>query len=153
MKRTNKNRRTSAEEKNREILEDYAKTTSSKTKSQGRKGSSKQRPPTEPTIGEEQAQAAIDIDAKRVAASSEALPKEARPTPVAAATDDLDELSWNIVRIATKYCFFHYPTLFGAGIPVASENIWVVPVMLGHPTYGTLGPFGEISIDARTKTV
>lgn len=60
-------------------------------------------------------------------------------------------------RAAVNHCLFHYPTLYTAGVPElgtsAGGQVWVIPVVLRDPVYGTLGTAGEIRIDPSSGRV
>lgn len=98
-------------------------------------------------------------DGKRAVAAASAARRLRTPKVVdaqSASAEQYDEAD-RAKRIAVEYCLFHYPTLYTGGIPRRSSDAnakhWVVPIVLGSPTYGVMGEVGELRIDVHTRKV
>jgi hypothetical protein len=58
---------------------------------------------------------------------------------------------------ASEFALFHYPTMFTAARPqrlaLQTAELWIVPMILTHPTDCTIGPVGFIAIEASTGKI
>ena len=56
-----------------------------------------------------------------------------------------------------KHLLFHCPTMFTGAQPrrltLPDDDLWLVPIVLTHPEYGSLGEVGLVGVDARTGQV